>query len=209
MARDEAPPFGRGQTWYGGGTIDVNDLGGQELEGREYEFEDLDYSVQGGAPQRTGRRVRVRIVRNMSGIALLPKRLASLQGSAGVFGARVDGYATVPGQLALPIDEFLPSGGVPHGDLFYVVVKGPALCVVHPDPAAVVADIAVGDRVVAATGAASTAGTDPGNVRAPLAATTGATMLSQAINFVGYALTARASTTGAGSNILVEVGRYL
>src|SRR5690348_2512841 len=83
MARDEAPPFQRGETFYNGGTIDPNDLGGVNLEGKEFEFED---------DQRgTGHRIRVRVVRNVSAGPILPKRLVTFQ--AANFGRRVDGYA--------------------------------------------------------------------------------------------------------------------
>ncbi len=36
MARDEAPPWDMGQTYYNGGAIDTNNLGGVNLDGKKY-----------------------------------------------------------------------------------------------------------------------------------------------------------------------------
>jgi hypothetical protein len=54
MARDEAPPFERGGTYYRGGAIDASNLGGVNLEGKEWRFEDNAYG--------TGMFVHVRVV---------------------------------------------------------------------------------------------------------------------------------------------------
>ena len=42
MSRDENPPWSRGETFYNGETIDTNDLGGTNLEGKEWVFEDFN-----------------------------------------------------------------------------------------------------------------------------------------------------------------------
>lgn len=202
MARDEAPPFDRGETYYGGATIDSNDLQGVSLEGMEFEFEDRDYSVQGAKTARTNRRVRVRVVRNVSGAALLPKRLVRFQKTAGVYGARVDGYTRLPAERGFPVDEWLPTAGVPANDLFYIVVRGPAVVITSLTDMG--ADIAVGDRVAAITAATSGA-TSSGRITVLGGATSGTSLAEEILNGVGYALTAR-TTGNTNSDVLLEVG---
>lgn len=134
MARDDAPPFARGETWYGllpNPAIDATDnttLGGVNYEGREYVFE-ANSQAEGQAnpatQEDTGRAVRVRVVRNVSGIALKPGRIAHYKATA-PGETRVDGYTFAVGDRPAGIvDEFLPAAGVPNNDLFYLVVDGP------------------------------------------------------------------------------------
>lgn len=213
MARDEAPPFDRGQTYYQGGTIDSNDLGGVNLEGQEWEFEDLDYSSAGanaGSPgvpayRNPGRKVRVRCVRNVSGIALLPGRLVSYQLSAGQFGNRVDGYTTTTAApFAGVVDDFLPAAGVPNNDVFFIVIHGPALVL---DPlAALAAVLAIGDQVVAIT-AATSGSTTAGRFQTQDLSGATSLLANQIINAVGRAMTARttANTGGVVTSTLIDV----
>ncbi len=206
MARNENPPFDRGQTYYGGATIDSNDLGGLSLEGMEFEFEDLNYALPtagGGAkPARTNRKVRVRVVRNVGAAALLPKRLVTFQLTAGFYGCRVDGYATTTAQRAFPVDEYLPAAGVPVNDLFYIVVRGPAT--VLTSLAALGQSIAVGDRMAALT-AASSGATSAGRVDGLGGATSATALENEVLNSIGYALSAK-TTTQTNADLLVEVG---
>src|SRR5438105_2700916 len=74
----DSPPFARGELR----GYDSNDPSGgtfsatsdQQLEGMEWVFPDLDYSVTSGAqPQRSNRQVRCRIFRNHTGGAITPK----------------------------------------------------------------------------------------------------------------------------------------
>src|SRR4051812_27789861 len=208
MARNENPPFDRGQTFYNGATIDTNDLGGLSLEGQEFEFEDINWSSSsspGAKPARTNRRVRVRVVRNVAAIALLPKRLVTFQLSGVNYGARVDGYADVTSERSFPVDEYLPAAGVPVNDLFYIVVHGPALVLT---PLAALANvIAVGDRVAALTAATSGA-TSAGRVTPLAGAVTGPDLVAEVINTVGYALSAK-TTANTNADLLVEVGLVL
>lgn len=211
MARHESPPFGRGETFFNGGTVDSTS--GENLEGMEWEFEDLDYSSTGSLKPRTNRKVRCRIVRNSSGIALLPKRLVSFK--AGSFNKQVDGYANVTSEPhAYPVDEWLPAAGVPANDLFWIVVEGPAVCLT--DPANGEGNsIAEGDLVVALTAANSTASGTTGvggriqsvNARpftAPTGVTSTATLIQEMRGLIGPALTAR-TTNETHSAVLVEV----
>src|SRR5262249_36440005 len=131
MARNENPPFDRGSTFANGGTIDANNLGGQQHVGKEWLFEDIDIvnKVVGSHTY-----ARCRVVRNVSTVALLPKRLVKFKrggtpaGGTGVldpdvYGSEIDGFTTsadgVPAyDRGYPVDEFLPSAGVPVNDLF-------------------------------------------------------------------------------------------
>lgn len=209
MARDENPLFSRGRTFYDGNTIDTANYDGIPLEGKEYVFEDVDPRAAATSPgsspgQRTGRYVRCRIVRNVSGVTLLPKRVVSGQKTAGMFTKRIDGYTTLTaGDRLGVIDEYLPAAGVKNGDLFWLVVEGPALCLT--DIAGGAANVInVGDRVVALTAATSQA-TTAGRVASQ--DITGATSVlgGQIENMIGRALSAR-TTANTNTDILVDVG---
>jgi hypothetical protein len=212
MARNENPPFSRGETFNNGGTITADAstglYGGYEHEGKIWEFEDLVYNqsgVVGSKQQRTNRMVKCMAVRNVSGIALLPSRLVSLQkgGTDGRFVlGRADGYSMAfAGSLVAVVDEWLPAAGVPDKDLFWAVVAGPTT--VTTDPAGTTATnvFAVGDEIVALTAAASTSSTTSGRVAPYATALTSNTTfgVSYALNILGYALSAVTSgfTNGA------------
>lgn len=154
MARNENPPFQRGQTWQMGNTPAVTDA--MNLVGKTWLFEDLDYNASmatsGSAkPARTNRYVKCMIVRNTSGGALLPKLIAKMKtdGSGKEFCAEIMGYATTVGELGFPIDEFLPAAGVPANALCWVVVGGPATVT---SAAAGDTTIGIGERVIPTTG---------------------------------------------------------
>lgn len=136
MARDEAPPFARGETYYNNnsevGEIAKYGPGGINLEGKEYWTEITPVSRYSTFVQDpSGRRARVKILRNRSAINLLPGRVArhatGLTNNGGYpYGTGSDGYyfqAADP--IAGVVDEFLPPAGVPPGDLFYAVIEGP------------------------------------------------------------------------------------
>lgn len=185
--------FRRGTTL---GTTDTTV--GVDLEGLEAVFDDVHPDT---GVRRTNSKVRCRIVRNAATVALKPKYLVTPQATAGVGLGKVDGYCITTGQKrAYPVDEYLPSAGVAVGDLFWIVVEGPSLCV----SSRVGADsnvMNVGDRVCAQTAAASTVATTAGHVGAIIAAdlsaaTSGVVDFSAlfAITPIGFAMTAR--TTG-------------
>ena len=201
MPRTEAPPFERGQTFYGQSpvpAIDTNNLGGVQHEGKIWEFEDIDYSSGVGAKgTRTGRMVKCMCVRNASGIALLPQRLAVLQLSGLLFTGRVDGYAKVApaANRAYPIDEFLPAAGCPNNDMCWVVVEGPAMCLTD---IAALNSIVAGDPLIAQTAATSQCTTAGRIILMDM------TSLTQRFGMVGYALSAK-TTNNTAASILVDV----
>ena len=215
MARNENPPFARGDTFYNlfaASTQSTSD--GIQYEGKEWVFE--DYSPQTKL-YRSGRPVVCRIVRNVSGIALLPGRVARFAAGAlaangapgGVFGGQVDGYAAPAANPAdftslqsygVPVDEYLPTAGVQNNDLFWVVVQGPAG--VLTDLATLSPSINVGDLVIAQTAATSQA-TTAGRIIDIGAVTSNATYIGQiALCAIGRAMSgpAGAATTAATGN---------
>jgi hypothetical protein len=196
MAKRENPPFPRGSTWYNGGTIDSNSLGGENLEGTIWEFEDLDLSATGAM-----------IVRNKAADVLLPKRLVTMKATSGAtYIAQVDGYAdTTAESPTFPVDEWLPAAGVPVNDLFYVVIEGPAT-VMTPLEADANNVFSVGTTLVSLTAATSGA-TTSGRVR-PIDLT-GATALlgAQIIGRIGRALSAK-TTANTNADMLIDVTRF-
>lgn len=195
MARDETPPFSRGETFYNGGTIDSADLGGINLEGKEWVFKD--------DIRNTGFDVRVRVVRNMAAAALLPKRLVTFKNDA-YYGRRVDGYATLTSVNAYPVDELLPAAGVPIYDLFYIVVGGPAL--VKTDIASSANNlINIGDTLVSLTAATSGATTSGRVAPQDLTGAT-APLGKQVQNRLGVAMSAQ--TTGNTDNDVLLFIRF-
>jgi|SRR5579864_8039740 len=223
MARNENPPFGRGETFYNLFTATTQSTSdGVQYEGKEWVFEDINPSTK---QYRSGRYVTCRAVRNVSGIALLPGRVAKFAAGAiqangapgGIWGGQVDGYVYTndwtTGGFGYPIDEFLPTAGVQNDDIFWIVVEGPAG--VLTDLATLNPVILVGDRVVGQTAATSQA-TTAGRVIDIGALTSSTTYLEWAIpSFIGYAMSgpAGAATTAAtGSNtnatVLVDVVKH-
>lgn len=198
--------FARGTTF---GTTSLTD-GSADLEGLEALFDDVNPTT---GVRRSNAKVRCRIVRNVSTVALLPKYLVTLQASAGVSRGRVDGYCITTGAArAYPVDEYLPSSGVPVNDLFWIVVEGPALCVTSR----VGADsnsFAVHARMIAQTAAASTVATTAGHIGAMIAADLSAatsgvvdftSLFDVSRNVVGKALTAK-TTANTDADVLVDI----
>jgi hypothetical protein len=160
--------------------------------------EDVDYS---NAPaKRSNRFVRIRAVRNSSGINLLPERIARYKTTTR--NTEVDGYTTVTAaDWAGIVDEWLPAAGAPANTVFYIATHGPSE--VLTDIAAV-DTINEGDFLVALTAATSQATTAG---RVDLAATTGSTTavsINQLLNKLGRALSAKTSAN-TNSSILVDL----
>ena len=195
MARDEAAPFARGET-YANGNLEILNaatgpygLGGINLEGTEFLFEP-NADGQGGTsygllgPDPNGRPIRVKVVRNVSGQALKSKRLVRYQlGTAGVnLETRVDGYTFAVGDVpAGLVDEFLPAAGVPDQDLFYLVIDGPTIgtSMATGTPA-----IAHGDILVPGAGTSKTTN-DGGRLDSQAISGTAATLANNIQNKVG------------------------
>ena len=211
MARDESAPFARGETYYNGGTIDLTNLGGINLEGKVFTFEPNSQDNYSGtysnaSTDPSGRAVRCKVVRNTSGGNIKPGRVCRFSAAStnnGPLGTSVDGYATTTTDLLAGVsDEFLPSAGVPTNDLFYVVIEGPTQVT---QGATTAANLAIGSRLVPAAYGA-TAGDNLGG-RAALQDLTGATAVlgAQIQNMFGFAASAN-TTAGSLVNAVVSFG---
>lgn len=157
---ESSAPFPLGQTYYQNATIGTvggsTQAPGIHLEGQLVTFNN--------AVIRTGSASLVTIkfdapivaecVRNVSGIALLPKRLAIYK--SGSLHKRVDGYTSVTAQQAAGVvDPFLPAAGVPNNDLFWLIKEGEVECLTALSNYA--ADVGIGDWGYAITAASSQA----------------------------------------------------
>lgn len=144
MARDETPPFARGETLFNQTAKDPIFADPDNLAGKAFRFEPNSPDGQNtGDP--SGRAIICICVKNVSGVNLLPKRLARFKAVAPL-ECFVDGYVFQTGDhVAGVIDEFLPPQGVPNGDYFWVVTDGPT--VLQSSVA-----VNLGDRIEAATG---------------------------------------------------------
>ena len=205
MARTENAPFPRGEY---ATTTDFDNL-----IGKEWEFEDIDWAVAtlGARKARTNRMVRCRLVRNDSGIALLPKRLVRFRASGVLYGSAVDGYGATTAERVYPVDEFLPAAGVPSLGYFWVVVDGPATVLTPLAGAEFNGNISEGSRLVALTAATSGA-TTAGRV-AVVNITGGSQVTDYTFihdnvnNMIGRALSAR-TTANTNADLLIEVGKW-
>jgi len=213
MARNENPPFQRGETY---GTTDATV--GKQYEGKEYVFEDVSPLT---GLVRSNRYVKCRIIRNVSTVALRAKGAVRMKLGAGatVFGSQSDGYgaglaARVGAERVYLVDEYL-TAGCPVNDLCFIVIEGPALATTPLDNMG--EDIAVGDRLALAQTAAATTGTTGGRVEAIVAAnlvnntdmnaTTQAEFTNSFLNQIGLAMSA-ALTNSTSADILVDVGKW-
>lgn len=151
------------------------------------------------------------VVKNSSGIALLPKYLVAWKTTA--IGQEVIGYAyTTAGKAAGFVDEHVPSTGVANGDIFLLVTKGP--CLGYTSAAANAENvITAGDWLHALTAAASTHSTTAGRVYAfgntfTVTQTTDGTAADVCMNKVARALSAKTTAQTNGDVLLYAMLGY-
>lgn len=193
MAREEAPPWPRGSTFFGiGGTTDAN--GGFNYLGAEWRHQDVTYG--------TNQYVTIRAVRNTGSFALLPGRMCAFDSSYPL--NCINGYTDVSYQPGVILDELLPSGGLAANDIGYVIMEGPTLAWTPLDggadnPIAFLDPLAA---ITAATSGATTAG------RVATANTSGSTSSQRdsLLNVVGRAMSAK-TTANTNTQVLVNVQR--
>lgn len=171
------------------------------LEGTVKVFKDIDYSGTSSVKTpRSALDVTCILTRNVSGVALLPKMLVTYKTL--YQGRRVDGYTVLDqGIVAGVVDEFLPSTGVANNDLFWLVVRGPSMCLKSKDGNTLAKD----DYVVSITAAASTTSTTAGRIMSIAATSNQTNAMSQALNRIGIAMSTSATTN---ADILVNVKLY-
>lgn len=193
-AGSDGCPLGRGQSDTEGGLTN--------LLGRVFVMNDVPISTSNTASApRTNHRVKVRVVRNSSGFALLPGRAVAYK--AGTNMQQVAGYTrTTAAEIAGIVDERLPAAGVADGDDFLIVVEGPSL--VYNDIASgATTPITEGDLIVALTAVTSGATTAG---RCYTVDMTGATAVlgAQINNIVGRALSA-VTTANTNTQVLAFI----
>lgn len=116
------PGFARGQTL--GITVTMYEAengDGSTVVGTRKVFRDEDPKT--GA-LKSNRTVECIAVKNTSGSALLPGQVAKFKASAIL--TEVDGLAEAASTLIGVVDEYLPAAGVPNGEVFWLVVRGPS-----------------------------------------------------------------------------------
>lgn len=202
MARNENPPIPRGQTWYNGATIDTNDLGAVQVEGKEWLFEDINPFT---GILRTNHFVRCRLMRNVAAAAIAAKTVVTGKSAAGLNMSRFDGACKATAEDVVGVvDEYLVTA-CPVNDVCWVVVDGPTACLV--DLAGGANNVLpIGTRVVALTAATSGA-TTAGRV-APQDLTGATSLLANQIqNCIGRAMTAR-TTANTTLDVLIDVGKF-
>lgn len=194
-------------------TADSSATTSKAIEGIVKVFKDLDYSGSGVGARapRSGGEVTCILVRNTSGISLLPKM--AVVWKSGARGKQVDGYARARPDRAIAgiVDEWLPSTGVANNDYFWLTVKGPTLAItgMAGDETNV---ISVDDWLVNVTAAASTFSTTAGRVGPQILPTSGETTnITFAASEKAYkfarAMSAK-TTANTNANILVYVDLY-
>jgi len=195
--------FDRGKTLHDGQTPPATTPAG--TLGIVKEFPDKDRSTGGtGADSlRSGSMVTCKLVKNSSGIALLPGYIVKYKASTKE--TEVDGYTNVTNERgAGVVDEWLPAAGVPDNDVFWIVVEGPTLLKTSlaADAENVFTEGEYLGALAAATSQATTAGRPVG---IDIGSTTGTTaIVSGLANKVGYALSA-ATTANTNSDLLAYV----
>jgi hypothetical protein len=108
---------------------DAENGDGSHVLGIRKEF--LDTNPQTGVVN-SNRPVECICVKNVSSAALLPGQVAKFKlaptanvGHSGIIG-EVDGLAAASDRLIGVVDEYLPTAGVPIGEVFWLVVRGPS-----------------------------------------------------------------------------------
>lgn len=179
---------------------------------------------------RTGFLKRVRIMRNVSTVAIQGGFLIAPQesGTDGKFFlGRFNGYCNVGGQSpaqTIPsygVDEFLPSAGVLNNDLCYCTVEGPWLGTASLTAAELLGDssgagapIQIGDVLENTTAAASTNTTNLATATCgrlcnlTLGTLTGKTLGFQILNRVGRALSSVTTNQTTGVPLLMYFTKF-
>ena len=186
-----------GQTYYKGGSGPATPVEAAALEGYTAVFKDTTAAgAVGSDTQRSAKDRVMMLVKNNSGIALLPKML--VKWDTAYIGKRVNGYAHVDYALDVAgvIDEHLPAAGCADDDLCWICVQGPTLVKNGREHDSTDTAIALNDRIAALTAATSQA-TTSGRIRTIVldATSTGLNDVSSKIvlGVIGRALSAKTS----------------
>lgn len=205
MAAERANIFPRGQTFHGSGTATLSSTYGTSvaLEGRVCISKAK--AAEGDLTARDGADIKSIIVRNTSGINLVPGDIVIWE--AGYRRLRVNSKSKLTAcEIAGVVDDLLPSAGVRDEDLFHLIVSGP--CLAKLSATAAEAVITAGDLLYAVTAATSQApeagkftkwaGTNSSTE------TEDGTVVKIARNAIGIAISA-ATTADTGKTRLVDL----
>jgi hypothetical protein len=122
-ATSNEPPFGRGVYQPFATGVAAAEQAFYGVLGQEWEFDDVLWDTGGNGPPtiRSSAKVRVRLVKNNTGSAILPKKACKIDpANAG----SVTALCSATNDEAYPADEFLPAAGVPDKGVFWVVTRG-------------------------------------------------------------------------------------
>tara|TARA_Y100000361_G_C11040174_1_gene279483 strand:+ start:83 stop:670 length:588 start_codon:yes stop_codon:yes gene_type:complete len=178
------PPFDLGSTLKG--TDDASELINSHWEGAIFEFPDVDKTpaLRGGKGRRSGQQIKAIVVRNTSGgaltvakkclkIDLTPSDTRKIMGS-------VDGQCSAVNQVGGVGDNEL-TGDVAANDLFWLIIAGPAECLVkasetHAVGSLLCSSATAGALALGTSGSAAVAMASAANVvaRATIAGTSSA-----------------------------------
>lgn len=156
MWGNEDYPIQRGTTFYGGRTIDSNNLEGEKVKGQIRVFDDFNPTTR---VLNSNLPVMAILCRNKHNAALTPGQAVLLSGTVvGETGAPVSSTTVLCGV----VDEYLPAAGCPVNDLCWVVIKGPTTVnIVTNSGTKSAGQLAIGPS--ATTGKMDFTGLTPGN----------------------------------------------
>jgi len=171
------PGFARGQVlgilWK---AYDADNGDGSNIVGTRKVFRDENPKTGALNSNRT---VECIAVKNTSGSALVPGAVAKFKDAAIL--SEVDGLATTSTALMGVVDEYLPTAGVPDGEIFWLVVKGPST--VTKTSTSVAAGAAYGLSATAGSAAAQSTNPLLGYAIATSATTSGRILVRTAAGF--------------------------
>lgn len=203
--------FPRGSTFHKGTTETLTTSYGQSvaLEGHIAYFKDETVSSAGVRSKRSDRVCKCMLVRNVSGVTLLPKMM--VRWAAGYVGRRIEGYTDIDstgtgqGRVAGVVDELLSSAGVPNYDLFWLQVSGPCLVKTGIANASAIIE---GQQLIAVTATDGAVSTTAGRA-VPLvvaADTTGAATIAIYQQLAAFARAISThGTESSGTDLLVDL----
>lgn len=161
------PGFSRGQVlgilWK---AYDAESGDGSHILGVRKVFRDENPTTGALNSNRT---VECIAVKNTSGSALLPGQVAKFKNDALL--TEVDGLAVAATTMMGIVDEYLPAAGVPNGEVFWLVVRGPSTVV--KTATSVSSGAAYGPSATAGSAAAQGANAQLGFALATSATTSG------------------------------------
>ena len=203
------PPFELGETLQG--KDDAGNYVNGEVLGKVFEFPANRLSVsqiRGQKGRKTGKAIVAVALRNVSGVKLYGKYLASLVKTAPTDFATsgynqplieaVDGYAlTLSQQNVVVIDEFLATTGVADDDIFWGIIGGPVT--LKTPIAGAGANIAIGSKLCVDASGSTSGVTTSGRVEVFPSTSS----LAVWDGHIGYALEAK-TTAETNEDILIE-----